>query len=89
MTPAIIFVPNERMVTSWHRLCAERCMQLSYDVIAVASRWEDVIEQLTHHPTAVVVTGRRDMIPRLEILTEQPKDVPDSQRRPQRVRRAS
>jgi len=83
---AIVYIPTaEPVAAHWRDLCAAHCAELGYRIISFVSRWDDVITELAEHRTAVVVTGRHDMIGRIEALTDPRKPISAALRRPQRM----
>lgn len=91
MLNAIIFVPPDPASRPWLVIDAQYCARKDYQVVAVATDWNDVLRMLKDDDIDVVVVGRRehlppDRTPRLEIVTEPPPDDdPPETRRPRRT----
>lgn len=90
MSDAIIFVPPDPAARPWLTICAAYCARKGYQVAAVATEWEDVIQMLKDDGIEVIVVGRREhllpgRVPRMEIVTDQAPEEPIETRRPRRT----
>ena len=82
---AIIFVPHCADAARWIDHCFVHCLARGYIPKQVVRDWRDVIGLLAGGLRAVVVVGRRDQIPGIEVVTEQgPRDDPALRRPGQR-----
>lgn len=89
MPESIIFVPSDSAAGPWLTICAAYCARKGYTVVAVASKWEDVVRLVKDDGIDVVVVGRREHLPadrpwRIETVTEQIPHDPPERRRPTR-----
>lgn len=85
MLNAIIFVPPDSASRPWLVIDAQYSDRKDYRVVAVASDWGAVWRMLADGDAQVVVIGRREHAPWLEVVTDQPSADPPDTRRPRRT----
>lgn len=88
---AVLYVPTGHGADRWLLVCAEYAARYHYEVAAIASEWDSVVQLLLQGEAQVVVVARRDHLPamrtpRMEIVTEV-QTAPAAQRPARRPRR--
>lgn len=95
MISAVVFVPAGPETERWLAICAEYCANHRYEIVAVATIWDDVTTVLEAREAELAIVARRDHLPadrqsRLEVIAEASTAPTDqTQRRPRRTRVAS
>lgn len=90
MISAVVFVPSGSDQERWLAICASYCTQHKYEIIAVATTWDDVVTMMHQDEAQIAIVARRDHLPpdrpyRLEVVAEvQTAPQDSSQRRPKR-----
>lgn len=79
---ALIYLPHARDAARWARECAEYCQAHAYQVLAVVTRWEDVISLVRDGFNGVIVVPPGgllppDRLPRVEVVDEAPPVTPE------------
>lgn len=90
MVNAVIYVPPSNDSERWLAVCGAYCARHRYQIVAVATDWDDVVTLLRRDEAAVAVVANRsqlpaDRTPRLEIIAEAATvQASQAQRRPRR-----
>lgn len=87
---AVIFVPPTNDAERWLAVCGAYCARHRYQIVAVATSYDDAVTMLRNDEASVLVVADRNQLPpnrlpRMEIIAEvSTVQASQAQRRPQR-----